>query len=66
MKSDGGSLRSSHLDGFQLLRSSSVAVSTSQDFDDKAAITAFCTQEDINCRSPQFFLYKWDKNNDGI
>lgn len=44
MKSDGGSLRSSHLDGIQLLRSSSVAVSTSQDFDDKAAITAFCTQ----------------------
>lgn len=31
---------SSHLDGFQLLSSSSVAVSTSQDFEDKAAITA--------------------------
>lgn len=30
--------------GFQLPRRSSDAVSTSQDFDDKAAITAFCTQ----------------------
>lgn len=43
---DEGRLRSSHLDGFQLLRSSSVAVSTSQDFEDKAAITWFCRQEE--------------------
>lgn len=33
-----------HPEGVQLLRSNSVAVSTSQDFDDKAAITAFCRQ----------------------
>lgn len=38
------SLESLHLAGVQLLRSSSVAVSTSQDFEDKAAITAFCMQ----------------------
>lgn len=36
-----GSPGSSRLAGSQLLRSSSVAVSTSQDFEDKAAITAF-------------------------
>lgn len=39
-----GILGSSHLTWLQLLRSSSVAVSTSQDFEDKAAITAFCVQ----------------------
>lgn len=38
------SLGSSHLAGSQLLRSSSVAVSTSQDFEDKAAITAFLSK----------------------
>lgn len=35
---------SSHLAASQLLSSSSVAVSTSQDFEDKAAITAFLSK----------------------
>lgn len=35
----------------QLLRSSSVAVSTSHDFEDKATITAFCKEEDNSITS---------------
>lgn len=57
LKSDGGSLSSSHPDGSQLLRSSSVAVSTSQDFEESAAITAFCRQGGTaQLRPPQFFI----------
>lgn len=70
LKSDGRSLSSSHPDGFQLLRSSSVAVSTSQDLDDNAAITAFCTQGEtahLRHHNPQNSFCKWDKNlDDGI
>lgn len=46
--------------GAQLLRSSSVAVSTSQDLDDKAAITAFCTEggtADLRRRNPLFIFF---------
>lgn len=55
--------------GFQLLRSSSVAVSTSQDLDDKAAITAFCTQggtADLRCCNPHYFYTNGRKIDDGI